>query len=78
MKQNLTELKGEIENLIVTVEDFSSFLGIDKLADRYHQGYRMPDNTIHQPELIGIYSILCSKTTTKYTFFSNTHGTLPI
>lgn len=43
MKQNLTELKGEIENLTVIVEDFISFLGIDKLADSYHQGYRMPE-----------------------------------
>lgn len=48
MKQNLTELKGEIENLTITVEDFnSSFLGVE-LADkspRVQNAWTIPSTT---------------------------------
>lgn len=38
MKQNLTELKGEIENLTITIKDInSSFLGMDRTSRQRSQ-----------------------------------------
>lgn len=44
IKQNLTEFKGEIENLTITVEDFKiPFLRIDKSSRQKSLMYRMPE-----------------------------------
>lgn len=74
-KQQLKEMKEEIDNSIVTVGDFNMTLSIMARTTRQKINKATEDlnNPINQLDLTDIYKTLCR---TQYTFFSSTYGTL--
>ena len=74
IKQNPTQLKGEIDNLSKIMGDFNISFSIIEEPDRGPRRQRYLNSIINQIELKSIYKTLYS-TTAKNTFFSNAHGT---
>lgn len=75
MKQTLTELKRELNNLTIINGGFKNPLSIMVRTTRLKVNKEIENlkNTINQPDLADIYKILHS-TITEYTFISCVHG----
>lgn len=65
MKQELTDLRGEMNNSTIIVE----------VSNKIRKDIEDSDNTINQFDLDGIYRTLHPKTA-EYTFFPRLQGTL--
>ena len=76
MKQNLTELKGEIHKSTAIVGDFNTLLSIMDRTTRHKINKEIEDLncTINQLDLIEIYRI-CHLAVAEYTFCLSTPGT---
>ena len=74
--QMLTTIKGEINSNTVIVGDFNTpLLPMDKKSKmKINKETQALNNTLNKMDLIDIYRTFHPKTT-KYTFFSNAHGT---
>ena len=76
IRQQLTTLKGEIENNTIIVGDFNTPLtAMDRSSRQKINRETQPLNeALYQMDLTDIYSTFHLKTT-EYTFYSSTHGT---
>ena len=76
MKQTLIELQREIDESTIIVGDVNIPLSeMDRSSrQKTSKDITEPNNTIDQLDIIDIYRLLHPKTT-KYTFFSSSHGT---
>ena len=76
MKQNVTELKQELESSTITIGEFSTLLSIMDWIPRRKTLKKREDmnNTINQLDLTDIYRHC--PTTAKHTFLSNSRSIL--
>ena len=76
IRQMLTSIKGEIDSNTIIVGDFNTSLSsMDRSSKmKINKETQALDDTLNKMDLIDIYRTFHPKTT-KYTFFSNAHGT---
>lgn len=75
MKLNLTEVKGELDNLIIKVGNVDTILPImDRTRQKINKEIEDLNNTTNQLHLIDI-DRTCHPTVAQFIFFSSTHET---